>query len=243
MKTALVTGSSRGIGAEIARRLVKDGFQVVLHYTKAKAEAEALQEEFGSACVGVVKADLMSSKETERLWFEATAHAPISVLINNAGVYEQIPFWSAESFEENRQKMFRINFDAPCELMRLAIAEFELHEGGKVLNVASRVGFRGEAGASMYAASKAALINVTRSLAVEYAGSAIQFFGIAPGWVDTSMTRKGMENRLPQILETIPAGRMATPADCANAASFLLSEGSEYLSGSVIDINGASYFH
>ena len=243
MKTALVTGSSRGIGAEIARRLVKDGFQVVLHYTKAKAEAEALQEEFGSACVGVVKADLMSSKETERLWFEATAHALISVLINNAGVYEQIPFWSAESFEENRQKMFRINFDAPCELMRLAIAEFELHEGGKVLNVASRVGFRGEAGASMYAASKAALINVTRSLAVEYAGSAIQFFGIAPGWVDTSMTRKGMENRLPQILETIPAGRMATPADCANAASFLLSEGSEYLSGSVIDINGASYFH
>ena len=243
MKTALVTGSSRGIGAEIARRLAQDGFQIVLHYTEAKAEAQVLQKELGAACVGVVQADLMSSKETERLWFEATAYAPISVLINNAGVYEQIPFWSAESFEENRQKMFRINFDAPCELMRLAIAEFELHEGGKVLNVASRVGFRGEAGASMYAASKAALINVTRSLAVEYAGSAIQFFGIAPGWVDTSMTRKGMEDRLPQILETIPAGRMATPADCANAASFLLSEGSEYLSGSVIDINGASYFH
>jgi 3-oxoacyl-[acyl-carrier protein] reductase len=243
MKTALVTGSSRGIGAEIARRLAKDGFQIVLHYTEAKAEAQVLQKELGAACVGVVQADLMSSKETERLWFEATAYAPISVLINNAGVYEQIPFWSAESFEENRQKMFRINFDAPCELMRLAIAEFELHEGGKVLNVASRVGFRGEAGASMYAASKAALINVTRSLAVEYAGSAIQFFGIAPGWVDTSMTRKGMEDRLPQILETIPAGRMATPADCANTASFLLSEGSEYLSGSVIDINGASYFH
>jgi 3-oxoacyl-[acyl-carrier protein] reductase len=243
MKTALVTGSSRGIGAEIARRLAQDGFQIVLHYTEAKAEAQVLQKELGAACVGVVQADLMSSKETERLWFEATAYAPISVLINNAGVYEQIPFWSAESFEENRQKMFRINFDAPCELMRLAIAEFELHEGGKVLNVASRVGFRGEAGASMYAASKAALINVTRSLAVEYAGSAIQFFGIAPGWVDTSMTRKGMEDRLPQILETIPAGRMATPADCANTASFLLSEGSEYLSGSVIDINGASYFH
>ncbi len=243
MKTALVTGSSRGIGAEIARRLVKDGFQVVLHYTKAKAEVEALRKELGSACVGVVKADLMSSKETERLWFEATSHAQISALVNNAGVYEQIPFWSAESFDLNRKKMFRINFEAPCELMRLAIAEFELHDGGKILNVASRVGFRGEAGASMYAASKAALINVTRSLAVEYASSPVQIFGIAPGWVDTSMAREGMEDRLPQILETIPAGRMATPTDCANTASFLLSEGAEYLSGSVIDINGASYFH
>ena len=95
----------------------------------------------------------------------------------------------------------------------------------------------------MYAASKAALINVTRSLAVEYAGTNVQFFGIAPGWVDTSMARDGMEDRLPQILETIPAGRMASPADCAQTASFLLSEGSEYLSGSVIDINGASYYH
>jgi 3-oxoacyl-[acyl-carrier protein] reductase len=223
--------------------LVNDGFQVVLHFTKTKPEAEALQRELGQACLGIVQADLMSAKETERLWFEATAYGTISVLVNNAGIYEQVPFWSAENFEENRRKMFRVNFEAPCELMRLAIAEFELHKGGKVLNVASRVGFRGEAGASMYAASKAALINVTRSLAVEYAGTNVQFFGIAPGWVDTSMARDGMEDRLPQILESIPAGRMASPADCAQTASFLLSEGSEYLSGSVIDINGASYFH
>ena len=95
----------------------------------------------------------------------------------------------------------------------------------------------------MYAASKAALINMTRSLGVEYAATNIRFFGIAPGWVDTSMSRDGMEDRLPQILETIPAGRMASPADCAQVASFLLSPGSEYLTGSVIDINGASYFH
>lgn len=243
MKTALVTGSSRGIGAEIARRLVNDGDRVVLHYSTSQAEAEALKTELGPSCIGALQADLMSPKETERLWFQATALGTIDTLVNNAGVYEQIPFWSAEAFEENRQKMFRINFEAPCELMRLAINDFEIHDGGKILNVASRVGFRGEAGASMYAASKAALINVTRSLAVEYAGTKIGFFGIAPGWVDTSMARNGMEERLPQILETIPAGRMASPADCAQAASFLLSEGSEYLSGSVIDINGASYFH
>ncbi|OWU65383.1 MAG: hypothetical protein CBB60_004995 [Armatimonadetes bacterium Cent15-Ar3] len=163
--------------------------------------------------------------------------------MNNAGVYEQVPFYASERFAEHQRQMFRINFEAPCELMHLAVAEFELNDGGKILNVASRVGFRGEAGASMYAASKAALINMTRSLGVEYAASNIRFFGIAPGWVDTSMSRDGMEDRLPQILETIPAGRMASPADCAQVASFLLSPGSEYLTGSVIDINGASYFH
>jgi 3-oxoacyl-[acyl-carrier protein] reductase len=243
MKNALITGSSRGIGAEIARRLVKDGCQVVLHYTKSKAEAEALQQELGSACLGIVQADLSSPKETERLWTGATALGPINILVNNAGVYEQVPFYASERFAEHQRQMFRINFEAPCELMHLAVAEFELNDGGKILNVASRVGFRGEAGASMYAASKAALINMTRSLGVEYAASNIRFFGIAPGWVDTSMSRDGMEDRLPQILETIPAGRMASPADCAQVASFLLSPGSEYLTGSVIDINGASYFH
>lgn len=202
-----------------------------------------LKAELGPACIGVVQADLDSEKETEMLWRTASGLAPIHALINNAGIYEQVPFWSAEQFEESTRRMFRINFEAPCQLMRLAVADFELGAGGKVLNVASRVGFRGEAGASMYAASKAALINLTRSLGVEYAGTSIQFFGIAPGWVDTSMARDGMEDRLPQILETIPAGRMASPADCAHVASFLLSEGSEYLTGSVIDINGASYFH
>jgi 3-oxoacyl-[acyl-carrier protein] reductase len=95
----------------------------------------------------------------------------------------------------------------------------------------------------MYAASKAAIINLTRSLAVEYANTGIELFGIAPGWVATSMSRDGMEDRLPEILSTIPMGKMASPEDCAVTASFLLSQKASYLSGVVIDINGASYFH
>jgi 3-oxoacyl-[acyl-carrier protein] reductase len=127
--------------------------------------------------------------------------------------------------------------------MYSAITSFQAQGGGKILNVASRVGFRGEANASMYAASKAAIINLTRSLAVEYANTGIELFGIAPGWVATSMSRDGMEDRLPEILSTIPMGRMASPEDCAVTASFLLSQKASYLSGVVIDINGASYFH
>jgi 3-oxoacyl-[acyl-carrier protein] reductase len=109
--------------------------------------------------------------------------------------------------------------------------------------VASRVGFRGEAGAAIYSASKAALINLTRALAVELAPKNIGMFGIAPGWVETAMVREGMEQRLPSILETIPLGRMASPEDCGAASAFLLSDEAAYLSGVVIDINGASYFH
>jgi len=115
--------------------------------------------------------------------------------------------------------------------------------GGKVLNVTSRVGFRGEGGAALYAASKAALINVTRSLAVELAPKKISLFGIAPGWVDTAMAREGMNEKLGTILEGIPLNRMATPEDCAATAAFLLSDAADYLSGVIIDINGASYFH
>jgi 3-oxoacyl-[acyl-carrier protein] reductase len=110
-----------------------------------------------------------------------------------------------------------------------------------VLNIVSRVAHRGEAHASSYSSSKAALLNLTRALAVEMAPQNIQHFAIAPGWVETAMVRKDMDKRLPEILATIPLGRMATPEDCAGAAAYLLSDEASYLSGTVIDINGASY--
>ena len=122
----------------------------------------------------------------------------------------------------------------PCQ-------HFKENGGGKILNVVSRVAHRGEPEASCYSASKAALLNLTRSLAVETAQHNIQHFAIAPGWVETAMAREGMENRLTKILEDIPLGRVATPEDCAGAAAYLLSEEASYLSGVVIDVNGASY--
>jgi NAD(P)-dependent dehydrogenase (short-subunit alcohol dehydrogenase family) len=110
-----------------------------------------------------------------------------------------------------------------------------------VVNVCSRVGHRGEPGAAFYSASKAALLNITKALAVEHAKVGIRHFAIAPGWVDTAMARDGMGERLPEILAGIPVGRMATPEDCAAAVSFLLRDDASYMSGNVIDINGASY--
>ena len=243
-KTVLVTGSSRGIGAAIARQLIHDGWNVILHYTSSQGEANSLAQELKGKCLGIVQADLRSPIETATLWKKAREIAPLDALVNNAGIYIQSQFDAEQDvWNRVRSEMMRVNFDAPAELIYSAIPEFQKQGHGKILNVASRVGFKGEAGASFYAASKAALINLTRSLAVEYANTGIEFFGIAPGWVDTSMARDGMDDRLQEILSTLPMGRMASPEDCGATASFLLSDAASYLSGVVIDINGASYFH
>lgn len=244
-KRVLVTGASRGIGRAIALQLAADGWNVAIHGSKVGAELEKTRDLLGSNTSGVYAADLAHPASADAMIDRALDSGPLHAFVNNAGVYHPLNFLesSDSEFDTNLQRTMAINFESPIRLIRRMAKYFEGQGGGKILNVASRVGFRGEAGASVYSASKAALINITRALAVELAPKNIGLFGIAPGWVDTAMVRDGMEDRLPAILETIPLGRMATPEDCASAASFLLSDAAAYLSGQVIDINGASYFH
>ena len=241
----LVTGSSRGIGRAIAERLATDGWSVALHHTSGGAEVAKVRERIGDAASGVYKADLADTANATKLFAEVLADGPVHAIVNNAGVYMPLNFLASgeAAFTANWRKTFAVNFESPVRLIRAAATHFAGQGGGQILNVASRVGFKGEGGASLYAASKAALINLTRSLSVELAPKNISIFGIAPGWVETAMARDGMNDRLEAILETIPLGRMAAPEDCAATASFLLREEARYLSGVVIDINGASYFH
>ena len=229
----------------IAEKLAKDGWSVAIHYTSSEKDALAVEKSLGMACSGIYKADLSDRKKAAPLFEAALADGPIHAVVNNAGVYMPLDFLGSgeAAFSANFHKTFAVNFDAPVAIIRAACKHYVAQGGGKILNVASRVGFRGEGGAALYAASKAAVINLTRSLAVELAPKNIQLFGIAPGWVDTAMVREGMQERLAQINESIPLGRMATPKDCAATAAFLLSDDAAYLSGVVIDINGASYFH
>ena len=244
-KRVLVTGSSRGIGKAIALRLAHEGWAVALHYVEQRGEAEKMVAELGDAVKGCYRANLAYPSAAERLFADALADGPIHAVVNNAGVYLQTNFVETgdAEFEATLRKTLAVNFESPLKLIRAACKSFVVAGGGKILNVASRVGFRGEPGAALYAASKAALINLTRSLSVELAPRNIQLFGLAPGWVDTAMARSGMSDRLPTILKDIPLGRMASPSDCAATAAFLLSDEAAYLSGVVIDINGASYFH
>jgi len=244
-KRVLVTGSSRGIGRRIALHLAKEGWSVATHYSKSRAECESLVEELGASASGMYKADMADPSQMASLFESALAEGEIHAVVNNAGVYTQQSFVSAgdDAFLADYQRLMAVNLESPVRMMRAATKHFATKGGGKIVNVASRVGFKGEAEASIYAASKAALINFTRSLAVELAPQKIGIFGIAPGWVDTAMVRDGMDERLSSIIATLPLGRMASPDDCASATAFLLSDGAAYLSGITIDINGASYFH
>lgn len=244
-KRVLVTGASRGIGRAIALRLAKDGWSVAIHGSKVGADLEKTRDLLGASASGVYSGDLAHAAAADAIIDRALDSGPLHVLVNNAGVYHPLNFLEASDseFDTNLQRSLAVNFESPLRMTRRIAQYFASQGGGKILNVASRVGFRGEAGAALYSASKAALINVTRALAVELAPKNISLFGIAPGWVDTAMSREGMESRMPTILEGIPLGRMASPEDCAHATAFLLSDAASYLSGVVIDINGASYFH
>jgi len=241
----LVTGSSRGIGRAIAVRLANEGWSVALHYAADAKDAQAVQRVLGKRCSGIYQADLSQPNNAAKLFADAAKDGDIHAIVNNAGVYMPLDFLASgdAAFSANWHRTFAINFEAPVMMTRAACKHFASHTGGKILNVCSRVGFRGESGAALYAASKAALINLTRSLAVELSPKNILLFGIAPGWVETAMARDGMKERKTEILSGIPLGRMATPEDCAATAAFLLSDDAAYLSGVVIDINGASYFH
>lgn len=242
-KNVLVTGSSRGIGREIAFRLARDGWNVAVHFSGSENAAKDVAIELGERCLGVYQADLYDPDRAVELVAQVTNAHGLQALVNNAGVYRTTDFLndSEEELEREFRDTFNVNWNSPRRMVRHACQHFAQNGGGKVLNIVSRVAHRGEAFASAYSSSKAALLNLTRALAVETAKQNIQHFAIAPGWVETAMVRKDMDKRLPEILATIPLGRMATPQDVAGASAYLLSDEATYLSGTVIDINGASY--
>lgn len=242
-RKALVTGSSRGIGRAIALRLAKDGWSVAVHYSTSEREANAVADTLGDSGAGIYQADLTDPEAAVTMIDAVIAEQGLDALVNNAGVYRSTDFMNdaEDEVEQAFEDVFKVNWHSPRRMIFRACRHFKQNGGGKVLNVVSRVAHRGEPNASCYSASKAALLNLTRSLAVETAERNIQHFAIAPGWVDTAMARQGMDDRLPQILESIPLGRMASPEDCAGAAAYLLSDEASYLSGVVIDVNGASY--
>ncbi len=245
-KTALVTGASRGIGRAIAIELASRGFRIAVHYSVNRAAAEeAFRLMPGNGHV-LLAADLADPDAAGRLAQEAqnALSGRVDVLVHNAGIYEPTPLLDSRDFpqwQEAMRRQMQVNFWAGAELAYLLAPAMAEAGWGRIIQISSRAGHRGEARHAGYAASKAAQISLIKSLAAELGTSGIGCFGIAPGWTQTDMASDALTERGDQIRAEIPLGRVALPADVAALAGFLVTDGAGYLSGNTIDVNGASY--
>lgn len=245
-RVCLVTGSSRGIGAAVAEKLLADGFCVVGHYNRSEGALQALRKQHPHTLL-VVQANLESDEDLEKLWSAALSwKGRVQALVNNAAVISSLrPETSLSEWRQEWRRTMRVNLDAAADLCRLALLHFLEAGGGTFVNVASRAAFRGDLPDAMhYAASKGGLVALTRSLAKNYARHKVYAYTIAPGWVATErvlpkLSAKGNEF----MLNEVPMGQPAPAQEVANVIAFLLSGAALHATGGTFDINGASYFH
>ena len=244
-KTVLVTGGSRGIGAAIARAVGESGARVLVHYARNERAAEAVRRDIGADRCQVLQADLAVPGEADRLWADAVTLAPrIDVLVNNAGIFEDVRVEAPiEDWRAAWTRVLQVNLLAPAELCRAAILHFRAHGGGKIVNVASRAAFRGEAPDEMpYGASKGALVTLTKTIARGFAADGVLAFCIAPGFTDTEMVTGAMApDAIAEATRDIPLGAMAAPEEIGALAAFLCDDRVRHMTGATFDVNGASY--
>ena len=244
-KTILVTGGSRGIGEAIVQAVAEAGARVLLHYGRRRDAAEAIQASIGKAACQLLQADLGETAAADALWRAASAAVPrIDALINNAGIFEPAPVDAPmDKWHDAWSRVMQVNLYAPADLCKLAIAHFRAHGGGKIINVASRAAHRGDAPDQWpYAASKGALVAMTKTIARGYARDNVLAFTIAPGFTDTEMAYTGLDDAgIKRILAEIPLGTMASAEECGALAAFLCTDNVRHLTGATFDINGASY--
>jgi len=244
-KTVLVTGGSRGIGKATAILFAKSGAKIIVHYNQNLKAAEQTLSQLDGEGHLLVKADLSDPGQTKNMAEEVLSKVDkIDILINNAGIYFEhslinLPY---EEWQEIWEKTISTNLTGPANLSFLLIQHMNNKGGGKIINVTSRGAFRGEPTAPAYGASKAGLNIFGQSFAKALAPNNIFVYTVAPGFVKTDMTTDilaGPEGA--NIKNQSPLKRAATPDEIAKTIVFLASENLEYLTGCIIDINGASY--
>ena len=234
-KTALVTGASGGIGAEIARALHAAGATVGLSGTRV-APLEALAAELGSRA-HVLPCNLSLPEEVEALVKQATeAMGAVDVLVNNAGITKD--GLAMRMSDADWQSVIDVNLTATFRLCRAAIRGMMKARWGRIVNISSVVGQTGNGGQVNYAASKAGMVGLSKSLAAEVASRGITVNCVAPGFIETAMTEKLNDGQKSGILGAVPAGRMGTPQEIAAAVLYLASAEAGYVTGATLHVNG-----
>jgi 3-oxoacyl-[acyl-carrier protein] reductase len=232
--TALVTGASKGIGAAIAKALAEDGWQVAVNYRSdedgAKATVKAIEDAGGKAAA--FHADVTNGTPDELFKQVEEELGPVIALVNNAGVTAD--GLAIQLDDEAWDKVIGTNLTAAFRLTRRAMRPMIKARYGRIVNVASVVGPRANAGQSNYAAAKAGLIGMTKTVAAEVARRGVTVNAVAPGFIETEMTKDVPD----AVVEAIPARRVGTPEDVAAAVRFLASDDAGYVTGTTLFVDG-----
>lgn len=243
-QVALVTGASRGIGRAIAVALAQRGLKVIGTAT-SESGAQSISEGLSSfeGCKGIVLNVTDAAGVDAAVDAIIKEHGALHVLVNNAGIYEKRPF--ADLSYDDWLAHWHVNIQT--NLLGAANAAFctarhmMQHGGGRIVNVSSRGAFRGEPDSPAYGAAKAGMNAMSQSLAKALAPYNIIVTAVAPGWVETDMAAEHLAQRGDEMRQQSPLGRIAQPEEIARAVLFLASEGTDFLTGAIVDINGASY--
>jgi len=240
-RTALVTGGSRGIGKACCEMLARAGAKVVVNYRVERPWAELLAQRIGEAGgeAWAVGADVSLPEEANMLVDETVDRfGRLDILVNNAGI------WKGGAIEEisdgEWNEMLGVNLTGTFNTIRAAVPYMKSSGGGRIINVSSTAGQRGEALHAHYAATKGAVISLTKSLAAELARDGILTNCVAPGWVETDMTETALEQDRESIASVIPLGRVARPEEIAGAVLFLASDLATFVNGEILNVNGGA---
>ena len=238
-RTALVTGGARGIGRAIATALAADGAHVIISYRREEQLAQAVAIEIrssGGECT-IGHADVRSQDDLKRLFEDARqSHGGVDILVNNAGVTDDglLIRMSDDAWD----KVLDTNLRGTFLATRLAIRHMTRARWGRIINITSVVGVMGNAGQANYAAAKAGIMGLTRSVAREVAQRNVTVNAVAPGFVLTEMTQDLRDEQKERILERIPVGRYAEPEEIAPIVAFLASDAARYITGQTIHVDG-----
>jgi 3-oxoacyl-[acyl-carrier protein] reductase len=243
-QTALVTGASRGIGKAIAFELAASGARVLINYRSSREGAESCAEEIlksKSSGEGIpLGFDISDEQATKDALQKAQKEfGAIGVLVNNAGITEDQLLFRVK--KESLRRVFETNLESMFTTSQLCARGMMKAGGGSIINMSSVIGQMGNAGQSVYAATKSGVFGFTKSLARELAPKKIRVNAIAPGFIETDMTQALEDEQKEKISAQIPLRRLGSPLDVAQAALFLASPMSSYMTGQVIAVNGGLY--